>query len=478
MPCFPKRGPYRCAWGPARVLRKMGVVSQARSVAIDIAEVVAAIESIYIDELKPYARIVRKRLEERAAPKVAEIDMRLLRLSCEQSPKLIVATEEEGGDWFVLLRHRAETFVDVYSPEDVYPPQLWREAACYFEGLGESEMVLPGGRYSCAQVLRERRLPFLEGRSLGQVCHIVQLGISQKKLLGYLHGAVVPYSRSQTMLKDACARKQRPCAGSDRGGHATWEELRACLQEVLRDVHPGTGSVPLSNMKRLFRSRFGKPLSETALGHAKLSELFQDHRLCDLCAVRLQGQGYVLVPLPPQQQPAARQAMCFAGQAPMQHASFAPSFEGSYAQEGAAWAPFGDYTFFPHSMLACGGSHEYATGNAPHFSAEHLQIAGPLPTLLGSFAQPLPSGYYAHAPSQCKEAVERQGERCKADLKDLEATALALPALIAPVGELETSNNVASMEIQVKNTFINIALPSPWPTAGSSRRSHSCPRNI
>jgi hypothetical protein len=272
----------------------MGVVSQARSVAIDIAQVIAAIESIYIDELKPYARIVRKRLEERAAPKVSEIDMRLLRLTCEQSPKLVVAAEEEGGDWFVLLRHRAETFVDVYSPEDAYPPQLWREAACYFEGLGESEMVLPGGRYSCAQVLRERRLPFLEGRSLGQVCHIVQLGISQKKLLGYLHGAVVPYARSQTMLKDACARKQRPCAGSDRGGHATWDELRACLQEVLRDVPSGTGSVPLSNMKRLFRSRFGKPLSETALGHAKLSELFQDHPFvtCARCDCRTRGMSW------------------------------------------------------------------------------------------------------------------------------------------------------------------------------------------
>merc|ERR1711972_182703 len=42
--------------------------------------------------------------------------------------------------------------------------------------------------------------------------------------------------------------------------------------------------------------RFGKSLSETALGHAKLSDLFQDARVHDLCTVKLHGQGYVLVP--------------------------------------------------------------------------------------------------------------------------------------------------------------------------------------
>ena len=41
-----------------------------------------------------------------------------------------------------------------------------------------------------------------------KACHIVQLAISQKKLLGYLNGSVVPYSRSQSMVirdfKDLC----------------------------------------------------------------------------------------------------------------------------------------------------------------------------------------------------------------------------------------------------------------------------------
>ncbi|CAK0856783.1 unnamed protein product, partial [Prorocentrum cordatum] len=59
---------------------------------------------------------------------------------------------------------------------------------------------------------------------------------------------------------------------------------------------PAGGSMPLSNVKRLFRSRFNMELSETALGHSKLSELLNDTRLQDrdICFVRLQGHGYVV----------------------------------------------------------------------------------------------------------------------------------------------------------------------------------------
>jgi hypothetical protein len=54
--------------------------------------------------------------------------------------------------------------------------------------------------------------------------------------------------------------------------------------------------MPLSNVKRLFRSRFHMELSETALGYSKLSELLKDPRLQDICTVQLRGQGYVVVP--------------------------------------------------------------------------------------------------------------------------------------------------------------------------------------
>lgn len=57
-----------------------------------------------------------------------------------------------------------------------------------------------------------------------------------------------------------------------------------------------TNQVPLSNIKRIFRSQFEMELSETSLGHSKLSELLQDDRLHDICTVRLLDQGYFVIP--------------------------------------------------------------------------------------------------------------------------------------------------------------------------------------
>ncbi|CAE8623667.1 unnamed protein product [Polarella glacialis] len=163
-------------------------------------------------------------------------------------------------------------------------------------------MTLPGGRYACAQVLVARRLPFLRNRTLGQICHIVQLAISQKKVLGYLNGSVVPYGKSQSMVKELCASTQMPCSGPGRDASglqlADWTTAKQCLQEILSTAAAtaqGPGMVPLSNVKRLFRSRFSIELSETMLGHSKLSELLQDERFADVCSVKLEGHGYIVV---------------------------------------------------------------------------------------------------------------------------------------------------------------------------------------
>ncbi|CAE7251381.1 rsmB [Symbiodinium sp. KB8] len=230
-----------------------------------------------------------------------DVDIKRLRSVCEACPWIYVQAED-GGDWSALLRGRPPNFIDVYSPQDFYPTSLWQAAASYFEGLDDANMVLPGGRYSCAQALVSRGLQFLQGRTLGQVCHIVQLAISQKKLLGYLNGAVVPYGRSQSMIKERCAERQKPCTNIARGNGsdlADWEVVKRGLKEILGSLSPGTATIPLSNVKRLFRSRFHIELSETALGHSKLSELLQDPRLRDICSVRLQGHGYVVSPVTP-----------------------------------------------------------------------------------------------------------------------------------------------------------------------------------
>merc|ERR1712012_671477 len=68
------------------------------------------------------------------------------------------------------------------------------------------------------------------------------------------------------------------------------------MGQLMDNMGPGEHSLPLSNVKRLFRAQFQVELSETALGYAKLSECLQDPRVRGLCDVKLQGQGYVMVP--------------------------------------------------------------------------------------------------------------------------------------------------------------------------------------
>jgi len=273
------------------------------------AEVVAAVKSLYGDHLRPYGRLLRKRLVERilaATAKQVDIDLRHLRAACEASCDLEVS--EQGSDWSALLRGAASApcasdaaLVDVYSPEDTYPDALWAQATEYFRGLEERDVVLPGGRYSCAQELLSRGLPFLEGRCLGEVCHIVQLAISKRKILGYLNGAVVPHGWSQSLLKESCAKQRCPCEGAVVRGKtvAEWGDVRRCLGEIVRTTVRTNGWMPLSNVKRLFRSRFHLVLSETALGHSKLSEMLRDPRLRDVCSIRLRGNVYAV--LPPEQ---------------------------------------------------------------------------------------------------------------------------------------------------------------------------------
>jgi len=267
---------------------------------ISAQDVLAAVETLYNDELKPYGRILRKRLTERGSGNGCfdvDMDINNIQQICEACPLLHVQTEE-GNEWSATLKGRRSCFVDVYSPEDHYSSELWQQMAAYFNSFQDSVVMLPGGRYSCAQALMACRLPFLEGCSLGQVSHIVQLAISQKKILGYSKGAVVPYKHSESMVKDQCAESQRPCMTSSRRSKrlATWESVRSGMQQILEPCVANSDAIPLSNLKRLFRFKFRQELSETALGHSKLSELLQDERLSDLCGVQLKGNGYVVVP--------------------------------------------------------------------------------------------------------------------------------------------------------------------------------------
>lgn len=268
---------------------------------IDEKDLLAAIESLYQDRLKPFGRLVRKRLNERGIAiglESGEAGLAHLRSQCEKSAWLTLECAQ-GGEWVALLVSCKQDFVDFYSPVDIYPESLWISLSEYFEHVSDSDAVLPSGRFSCAQCLMDRRVPCLYGYALGSVCHIVQLMISQKKLLGYSSEGITPYARSQSRLKDLAAKQKACLAGEDGAAElpfATWSIVRKSMIEALQG-EDGPTTLPLSNIKRMFRTRFNTNLCETALGHSKVSELLQDRRLDGICTVKLLEQGYFIVPL-------------------------------------------------------------------------------------------------------------------------------------------------------------------------------------
>jgi len=309
---------------------------QAVEAPLTAKAVVMAVGSLYRDELKPFGRILRKRVAELLYHHFGEdtaeegksspnVDMKQLRAICGSCKQLQVELEE-GGDWSARLVDSAPNFVDIYDPVDIYPQKLWDDISLYFESLaGTSLQFLPGGRYSCTQALVARQLPCQANVSLGRICHIVQLAISQKKILGYLDGAVVPYACSQSMMKEQKAGCQMPFNKANGTTpelpFATMEQARGCLKAILETKQgEGWAQIPLSNIKRLFRSRFQLELSETILGHSKLSELLQDECFSRVCTVKLAGRGHVVMPkeqapVVPGPQDAFMGARCFAAPA-------------------------------------------------------------------------------------------------------------------------------------------------------------------
>jgi hypothetical protein len=274
-----------------------------------LEDVIAAVQSLYADEMKPFGRLLRKRLSELrqnttlpllgSCSGATDVDMVHVRDLCENSSDVFAVASEDGGDWSVTLVSCLSNFVDVYGAEDPYSSELWAEAAAYFANAPLEDMNLPGGRYSCAQTLQSRRLPFFEGRSLGQICHIVQLAISDKKLLGYCNGAVVPYGVSQSMVKERSAKQQEalnPCQEAAELPCATFEQARECLRSILEEaaLPEEAGLIALSNVKRMIRTKFQLELSETSLGHSKLTALLQDPRFHDICSVKLEKHGYMI----------------------------------------------------------------------------------------------------------------------------------------------------------------------------------------
>lgn len=319
---------------------------QPSNALLDPEEVTLAVRSLIADDLKPFGRMVLKRIRERAALRCAlaqglsadaadpesmpRIEPKRLRAVCEACPELLVSVEE-GKEYSVSMRDEPTTFLEVTSSEDPYPEETWERLSSYIASFG-AEACFPGGRYACAQELLKRDAAGLSGLSLAQACHIVHLATTKRKIFGYRGNVLVPYQYSSDHIKVECALAH-VATGKEGLPSATWQQAIACLRHL---VHAPPASEPhgitISNVKRLFRDLYGLELCETALGHVRLLELLRDARFKDSFASQEQKNGqFALRPLqfaqaPPGQWnvPGADNTMPLCYPAPPSSQCFAP----------------------------------------------------------------------------------------------------------------------------------------------------------
>jgi hypothetical protein len=242
--------------------------------------ILGAVNSLYEDRIMPYHMLVLRRLQEMYGHRWSS---QKLSHVCSTIPEIHMVGDGKPQRCNILLTKPPEgftEFVDQSAQDDTFSPELWEEVEEFLCAEAQAETSAskgwPGSRYEFAKWLRGC-LPSLGAYSLGHICHLVQLCISKKELLGYYQGNLVPYQLSDDCRKKSNAKLLRPTQIQPGELYVqSWEHAGDLLARL---VEQNNGTVQVSSLKALFRKVFKMELSESAFGHAKLSEFLQDPRL-------------------------------------------------------------------------------------------------------------------------------------------------------------------------------------------------------
>jgi len=263
--------------GVAAVLESMGTEGLR-------ATLTTTLESLYEDRIKPMANYVKGRLKERS---VSELIVKSFVELYAQHPDLFIVqppTQSQSGDeatiFFVTEPSWFKGWVDIDSPDDPYEESMWEDLARFLDG----EHTFAGGRYGMARELMQRNLPFLAPRSLGEVCHIVQLAIQVRRLIVYHRKMLKPI---QTVL---CQLSP----GNGDGAPSEGEEIKdmddLCLVLFRMLIHHPQG-IRLCRMKQTIKHEFCRKLSEMAFQCTKLIELFNQEPLAQTFVLDTENDG-------------------------------------------------------------------------------------------------------------------------------------------------------------------------------------------
>jgi len=433
----------------------------------DARVVLRAVRSLYDDELKPTEHAILRRLREQRAITAAlarklpvdavdpetmpQVDRRRLRSLCEGMHQLRVVAEEEGAGYSVRLLDRPESFADASGDADAYPPELWTELAAHVVVAQEAGWCFPGGDgpYWCARALVARSLPCLHGLSLGRVCQVVQVAISQKKLPGYRHGSLAPLLASLDCQERRSMSSLEHPEGRLGLSMASLYQVRAGMRQLL---YRHEGGVPLSDLGGLFGSLFGLDLEETALGRGGLGCLLGGPWFRDICQLEHRGPGRTHVhraSVPPH----AGVPAPALGDAPLPAGDVAPG-QGCLCMQEDIELP--RCLPSPRSALSCFPTCPSTQSPRPCMLGED----GP-----GSEALVLPGALFCRAEGRrtaLRPASRGSGGECGGKLSSLLGEGAASPASTA-ASSVDTCDmgdefiTAAEVVWRVKNTFIDVS---------------------
>jgi hypothetical protein len=174
--------------------------------------------------------------------------------------------------------------VNPLSEEDPYDESLWIGFEKYLNDLMKIETkadekppyVFSRGRYGMACELRKRalkrELPEVFRRySLGELSHIIQLGITQRNLLAYENNELKPVAACKSRTH-ALLGQPTEARADDMPHIQNIAELVMCLSKLMPNPKD---RILLSMLKKRFKSVFGRRVDETALGCTKLSSVME-----------------------------------------------------------------------------------------------------------------------------------------------------------------------------------------------------------
>eukprot|EP00916_Digyalum_oweni_P006949 GHVL01011871.1.p1 GENE.GHVL01011871.1~~GHVL01011871.1.p1 ORF type:complete len:526 (-),score=50.08 GHVL01011871.1:2735-4312(-) len=236
----------------------------------------SAVSSLYADCIKPTHKNVCGRLREMLLPRATAYTIYRGLSSIFDAGELVVLLKDPPVGW--------NGFVAPEDPHDPYHEGRWAQFEQFMQRfvINSGATGIPGGRYRMAKLLQAANLDFVDGMSLGEICHMLQLAISKRKILLYEKKHIKP---AQSSLKHQSANLAVPLRPKRHTCKmlTSLTDVRIALSSLLRR-HPE--GVLLSNLLQLLEEDLGMELQYTVFRHVKLSEFLSIEEFSDILQVQ------------------------------------------------------------------------------------------------------------------------------------------------------------------------------------------------